>query len=74
MLRGWAPSQLEIRGGQSPNIEREQGHEADGAQPDIAIDHLKDRPSVHFGEQARIGEVHALDLAKRNIFERSSPH
>jgi hypothetical protein len=34
---------------------------------------LQNRPSVHFGEQAGIGEVHSFNLAERKIFQRSRP-
>src|SRR5580692_985796 len=74
LLRCGAPSEIEIGGDQSPNVQRKQREQAERAEPNVAIDQLQDRPAVHFGEQAGIGEVDALDFAKRKILERPSPH
>src|SRR5580693_6424295 len=70
LLSSRATSQFEVGGDQSPNVEREQGREAEHSQPYVAINHLKNRPAVHFGKQAGIGEVHSFNLAKWKILER----
>ena len=73
LLRRRGPSQFEICRDQPPNVERKQSQQAERAEAHVAIDHLQDGPAVHFGKQAGIGEVDALDFAKRKIFERSAP-